>query len=85
MTTVTFYLITAYTPTFGSAMLHLRPDGQSDRDLVRRRFQFFLAAGDGRALRPNRAKAAADFVTVLALLTAYPAMLWLTAAPSFAG
>ena len=36
LTTTTFYLITAYTPTFGKQVLHLEAAGQSDRHALRR-------------------------------------------------
>ena len=60
MTTVSFYLITAYTPTFGQSELHLTSVCESDRDLVRRTLQFFLAAGDGFGFGPIRKKTAPD-------------------------
>src|SRR5713226_4548722 len=47
MTTVSFYMITAYTPTFGNADLHL----------VRGSVQSFLAPGNGRIIRQDRTPA----------------------------
>ena len=81
-TTVSFPLITVYTPTFGagSATQRFR---RAARDHGDRGVEFPLAAGFGRALRPHRPQA--DFVafTLLALLTAYPALAWLVREPSF--
>lgn len=83
MTTVSFYMITAYTPTFGTAVLHLsRVDS----------FVVTLCVGASNLLWLPVMGALSDRIgrvplliacTVLMLLTAYPAMLWLTAAPSF--
>ncbi len=83
MTTVSFYLITAYTPTFGSQVLHL---ASADNLLVTlcvgASNLFWLpvmgALSDRLGRRPLLLGS-----TALALLTAYPAMLWLVSAPSF--
>ncbi|MBB1606925.1 MULTISPECIES: MFS transporter [unclassified Pseudomonas] len=84
MTTVSFYLITAYTPTFGRNELHL-----SDFDALLVTMciglsNFFWlpvmgALSDRVGRRPLLLAA-----TVLALLTAYPTLSWLVAEPSFA-
>lgn len=84
MTTVSFYLITAYTPTFGKNELHL-----SDFDALLVTMciglsNFFWlpvmgALSDRIGRRPLLLAA-----TVLALLTAYPTLSWLVAEPSFA-
>ncbi len=83
MTTVTFYLITAYTPTFGKNELHL-----SDLDslivTVCVGISNFIwlpimgAFSDRIGRRPLLIGA-----TVLAIATAYPALNWLVAHPSF--
>jgi metabolite-proton symporter len=83
MTTVTFYLITAYTPTFGKNELHL-----SDLDslivTVCVGISNFIwlpimgAFSDRIGRRPLLIGA-----TVLAIATAYPALSWLVAHPSF--
>jgi MFS family permease len=83
MTTVSFYMITAYTPTFGSVVLHL-----SARDslivtlCVGLSNLFWLpvmgALSDKIGRRPLLLAC-----TLLALISAYPALLWLVAAPSF--
>lgn len=83
MTTVSFYLITAYTPTFGSTVLHL---ASRDSLLVT------LCVGASNLLWLPIMGALSDRVgrkplliacTVLALITAYPSMSWLVSAPSF--
>jgi MFS family permease len=83
MTTVSFYLITAYTPTFGSTILHL-----AGRDSL----VVTLCVGASNLLWLPIMGALSDRVgrkpllivcTVLALVSAYPAMLWLVRAPSF--
>jgi MFS family permease len=84
MTTVSFYMITAYTPTFGSAVLHL---ASLDTLIVT------LCVGASNLLWLPVMGALSDkigrrplliFFTVLMLITAYPAMLWLVRSPSFA-
>ncbi|MEP6991631.1 MAG: MFS transporter [bacterium] len=82
-TTTTFYLITAYTPTFGKQALHL--DAQKvflvTLCVGLSNFVWLPIAGiisDRIGRRPLVAA-----VPVLALLTAYPAMTWLVAVPSF--
>jgi MFS family permease len=83
MTTVSFYMITAYTPTFGSAVLHLT---SGDSLIVT------LCVGASNLLWLPVMGAASDRVgrrpllvacTVLMILTAYPAMVWLVAGPTF--
>jgi metabolite-proton symporter len=83
MTTVSFYMITAYTPTFGHTVLHL-----ANRDnlivtlcvgLSNLLWLPLMGALSDRIGRPPLLIAC----TVLALLTAYPALLWLVSAPSF--
>jgi MFS family permease len=83
MTTVSFYLITAYTPTFGRQVLKL---SQSDVFLVT------LWIGLSNLIWLPLMGALSDRIgrwpllaacTVLALLTAYPALRWLVASPSF--
>ena len=83
MTTVSFYMITAYTPTFGQSVLHLA----STNTLI-----VTLCVGVSNLIWLPVMGALSDRVgrrlllvvfTVLALLTAYPALLWLTGSPSF--
>ena len=83
MTTVSFYLITAYTPTFGRTALHL-----ADRDNLIvtlcvgvSNFIWLPVMG---ALSDRTGRRPLLFAcTVLMLLTAYPTMLWLVRDPSF--
>ncbi len=83
MTTVSFYMITAYTPTFGSAVLHLT---SGDSLIVT------LCVGASNLLWLPVMGAFSDRVgrrpllvacTVGMIVTAYPAMLWLVDGPTF--
>ena len=83
MTTVSFYTITAYTPTFGREVLKL---SQSDALLVTLCVGlsnlFWLPVMGSVSDRIGRRPLLVTFAG-LALITAYPAMSWLVAAPSF--
>ena len=83
MTTVSFYMITAYTPTFGSAVLHLT---SGDSLIVT------LCVGASNLLWLPVMGAFSDRVgrrplliacTLGMIATAYPAMLWLVDGPTF--
>jgi MHS family citrate/tricarballylate:H+ symporter-like MFS transporter len=83
MTTVSFYFITAYTPTFGKEVLKLT---STDSLLVT------LAVGISNLFWLPLMAALSDrlgrrplliFFTGLMLLSAYPALSWLVSAPSF--
>jgi len=83
MTTVSFYLITAYTPTFGIEVLKL-----SQFDV----FVVTLCVGISNFVWLPLMGALSDRVgrrplllacTVLALLSAYPVLRWLVASPDF--
>ena len=83
MTTVTFYMITAYTPTFGSAALHLAARSNLIVTLCVGISNFIWlpvmgAFSDNLGRRPILIGA-----TLLGLFTAYPLLSWLAAAPSF--
>ncbi|MBV9672222.1 MAG: MFS transporter [Verrucomicrobia bacterium] len=83
MTTVTFYLITAYTPTFGTHELHLSSLSALVITLCVGFSNFlWLPIMGSVSDRVGRLPILIGF-TVLGLLTAYPAMLWLLAQPSF--
>jgi MFS family permease len=83
MTTVSFYLITAYTPTFGDHVLHLSPLASMIVTLCVGLSNFiWLPVMGALSDRVGRRPILVTF-TILALLTAYPAMWWLTSAPSF--
>ncbi|MGI4840225.1 MAG: MFS transporter [Janthinobacterium lividum] len=83
MTTVSFYLITAYTPTFGKSELQL-----SDLDAL----LVTMAVGVSNFIWLPVMGSVSDRVgrkplllaaTILAILTAYPALAWLVSSPSF--
>ena len=83
MTTVSFYLITAYTPTFGERELHLtRADALIVTCCVGVSNFIWLPIWGAISDRVGRKPILITF-TVLALITAYPAMSWLVSAPSF--
>jgi metabolite-proton symporter len=83
MTTVSFYLITAYTPTFGQSELRLDSVGVLIVTLCVGLSNFIWLPIMGSVSDRVGRKPLLIAFTVLALLTAYPAMLWLTADPSF--
>ena len=83
MTTVSFYLITAYTPTFGRSVLKLDSlavlivtvcVGVSNL--------FWLPVAGALSDRIGRRPILIG-TTILAIVTAYPVMTWLTSNPSF--
>jgi MFS family permease len=83
MTTVSFYMITAYTPTFGSTVLHLASlDGLIVTLCVGASNLFWLPVMGALSDRVGRRPLLVTF-TIVMLATAYPVMLWLVAAPSF--
>jgi MFS transporter, MHS family, citrate/tricarballylate:H+ symporter len=83
MTTVTFYLITAYMPTYGSNVLHLSTTASMLVTLIVGFSNFLLlptmgALSDKVGRRPMLLSA-----SFVALVTAYPVLAWLVSAPSF--
>jgi MFS family permease len=83
LTTVAFYTITAYTPTYGTSVLHLS---------LRAAFVVTLCVGLSNFVLLPAAGAASDRLGRLPLLlvaggfvlvTSYPALRWLVEAPSF--
>jgi MFS transporter, MHS family, citrate/tricarballylate:H+ symporter len=83
MTTVSFYLITVYTPTFGKSVLKL---SETDSLLVTlcvgiSNF-FWLPVMGAVSDRVGRRPVLLTF-TALTILTAYPALSWLVVDPSF--
>ena len=83
MTTVSFYMITTYTPTFGTAVLKLSPVAALTVTLCVGLSNFVLlptmgALSDKVGRMPLLVGAAA-----VGLLTSYPALSWLVGAPSF--
>jgi len=83
LTTVCFYMITAYTPTFGSTVLKLANSQVQIVILCVGVSNFFWLPVMG-ALSDRIGRRPILFAcTILTLATAYPSLLWLVAAPSF--
>src|SRR5229473_3448624 len=83
MTTVSFYMITAYTPTFGNSVLHLANiDSLIVTLCVGASNLFWLPIMGALSDRIGR-RPLLLVCTTLMLVTAYPAMLWLVREPSF--
>ncbi|WP_153074821.1 MFS transporter [Paraburkholderia bonniea] len=83
MTTVAFYMITAYTPTFGKEVLKLSAfDTLLVTVCVGLSNLVWLPLSGALSDRIGRRPVLLTF-TILTLLTAYPAVLWLVAEPSF--
>jgi metabolite-proton symporter len=84
MTTVTFYMITAYTPTFGQTALRLSSmDSLTVTMCVGVSNLAWLPVMGAVSDRLGRRPLLVLF-SVLSLVTSYPALLWLVSAPSFA-
>src|SRR6266481_9155654 len=83
MTTVSFYMITAYTPTFGNSVLRLTSIESLIVTLcVGASNLFWLPVMGALSDRIGRRPLLVT-CTLLMLATAYPAMAWLVDAPSF--
>src|SRR5713226_2607318 len=83
MTTVSFYMITAYTPTFGNSVLHLASmDSLIVTLCVGASNLFWLPIMGALSDRIGR-RPLLFACTIIMLITAYPAMLWLVREPSF--
>ncbi|WP_233802765.1 MFS transporter [Paraburkholderia sp. HP33-1] len=84
MTTVSFYMITAYTPTFGKEVLKLSAiDTLVVTVCVGISNLIWLPLSGALSDRIGRRPVLLAF-TILTILTAYPALQWLVADPSFA-
>ncbi len=83
MTTVCFYVVTAYTPTFGSTVLHLADTGVLIVTLCVGACNFAVLPISGALSDRIGRRPILIACTVMTLLTAYPAMWWLVSAPSF--
>ena len=83
MTTVSFYFITAYTPTFGRQVLKLSNiDALIVTLCVGISNLFWLPVMGAVSDRLGRRPVLLTF-TILMFVTAYPALAWLVASPSF--
>jgi MFS family permease len=85
MTTVSFYMITAYTPTFGSSVLHLSNLSSLIVTLCVGASNLFWLPVMGALSDKIGRRPLLIACTLLMLFTAYPAMLWLVNKPSFSG
>jgi MFS transporter, MHS family, citrate/tricarballylate:H+ symporter len=82
LTTVTFYLITVYTPTFGKTVLGLTETQSLLVTLAVATTNFiWLPIGGAISDRVGR-KPVLLTIAVLATVTAYPALAWLVAGPT---
>ena len=84
MTTVCFYMVTAYTPTFGRTVLHLAATGNLVVTLCVGALNFVLLPVSGGLSDRVGRRPVLLACTAVALVTAYPALSWLVDAPSFA-
>ena len=83
MTTVTFYFVTVYTPTFGKNVLKLSTSDSLIVTLFVAVTNFiWLPVGGAISDRIGR-KPVLLAVAALSLVTAYPALIWLVSSPSF--
>src|SRR5262249_30643585 len=83
MTTVSFYLITVYTPTYGKSILKLAEiDGLIVTFCVGVSNLIWLPVMGAVSDRIGRRPVLVTF-TVLTILTAYPALHWMVQDPSF--
>jgi MFS family permease len=83
MTTVSFYLITACTPTFGEKVLHLSSVAAFVVTLCVGLSNFVWLPVMGAVSDKLGRRPLLIGCTVLMIATAYPAMTWLTHGPSF--
>jgi MFS family permease len=82
MTTVSFYLVTTYTPTFGSSVLHLAPTGILFVTLCVGACNFTVLPLSGALSDRIGRRPILIACTVAAIVTAYPTLWWLVSAPS---
>jgi MFS transporter, MHS family, citrate/tricarballylate:H+ symporter len=83
MTTVTFYFITVYTPTFGKSVLHLTEVESLLVTLCVAATNFvWLPIGGALSDRIGR-KPVLLTIPLLALFSAYPCLAWLVSEPTF--
>jgi MFS family permease len=84
MTTVCFYLVTTYTPTYGNAVLHLSPISGLVVTLCVGALNLLVLPISGTLSDRIGRRIPLIACTVMALLTAYPAMQFLVNGPSLA-
>ena len=82
MTTVSFYLITAYTPTYGIEVLHLTSRQSLLVTFAVGMSNFFWLPTGGALSDIFGRRPLLILITITAILTSYPAMLWLVSEPS---
>ncbi|THD68239.1 MAG: MFS transporter [Bradyrhizobium sp.] len=82
MTTVTFYFVTVYTPSFGKELKLSAQDSLLVTLMVAVTNFIWNPVGGAVSDRIGR-KPVLLTIACLSFLTAYPALLWLTAAPTF--
>lgn len=83
LTTTAFYMITAYTPTYGANALHLARSSTLVVTLCVGISNFVMLPLMGRLSDSVGRRSLLFACTGLVLLTAYPALAWLVQAPSF--
>lgn len=83
MSTVSFYFITAYTPTFGREVLKLDDVGNLVVTMCVGISNLFWVVFMGAMSDKIGRRPILTASTITGILTAYPAMLWLAANPSF--
>ncbi|MBZ5644113.1 MAG: MFS transporter [Acidobacteriia bacterium] len=84
MTTVSFYMITAYTPTYGQEALHLSAHTSLMVTLFVGLSNFIWVPVGGALSDIVGRRPVLIFASGAAILTAYPAMLWMVSNPSYA-
>ncbi|MGJ4950862.1 MFS transporter [Bradyrhizobium sp. HKCCYLS20291] len=83
LTTTTFYFVTVYTPTFGKTVLKLSTADALLVTLLVAVTNFIWNPVGGALSDKIGRKPVLIGIATLSLLTAYPALSWLVAAPSF--
>jgi len=84
LTTVSFYMITAYTPTYGSTVLHLAARDSLLVTLCVGMSNFFWVPTMGAVSDRIGRRPLLFTIGILALVSGYPALSWMATAPSLA-